>query len=286
MNLTNFRQTPIARVVETVRREAQRYGVAIRNCEMVGLVPQEALVDAAVWYTQLDQFTPGEQILETRLQDALSESDGQPGPVEASFLDDLSKGTPSPGGGSASAHAGAAGAALVAMVARLTVGRKKYAGVEERMWKIVEAAETLRAALSQAVKDDSAAFESYLAAVRLPKDSEAQQSARAEAMEKATLQTIRVPLSVSNMAVEVLRLAVEVAGSGNLNAISDAASAAALARAALTGSSLNVRINCPNLQDQAAAANFVAEINRLADEADGLESQLLSALKERGNLAW
>ena len=86
MNLTNYRQTPIARVVETVRREAERYGVGIRNCEMVGLVPQEALVDAAVWYTQLDMFDPAEQILETRLHDApVSVVGGQPEPAETAF---------------------------------------------------------------------------------------------------------------------------------------------------------------------------------------------------------
>jgi glutamate formiminotransferase / formiminotetrahydrofolate cyclodeaminase len=113
MNLTNFRQTPIARVVEMVRREAERYGVGIRNSELVGLVPQEALVDAAVWYTQLDRFEP-EQILEHRLQKrpgagcATSEAR-----LKSALSNDLAKGTPTPGGGSASAFAGSAAAALV-----------------------------------------------------------------------------------------------------------------------------------------------------------------------------
>ncbi len=291
MNLTNYRQTPIARVVEMVRREAERYGVGIRNCEMVGLVPQEALVDAAVWYTQLDMFDPNEQILETRVHTALAENaaggeGARTEPVEMRFLDALAKGTPSPGGGSASAHAGASGAALVAMVARLTVGKKKYAAVEGEMWPVIEQAEELRAKLSAAVKDDAAAFESYLTAVRLPKETPEQQSARAEALETATLQTIRVPLSVSRMAVEVMKLAAAVARLGNVNAISDAASGMAMARAALTGSSLNVRINCPNLQDQAAAGEFVAEINRLDEQAQALEAELRQSLDERGKLAW
>jgi glutamate formiminotransferase/formiminotetrahydrofolate cyclodeaminase len=260
---------------------------------MVGLVPQEALVDAAVWYTQLDLFDPAEQILETRLHDAQAAGGGTPvgeggtaEPVEMRFLEALAKGTPSPGGGSASAHAGAAGAALVSMVARLTVGKKKYAAVEAQMWEIIEQADALRGALSQAVKDDAAAFEGYLAAVRLPKDTPEQQSARAEKLEQATLQTIQSPLGVSRQAVEVLRLAVAVARSGNVNAISDAASGAAMARAALTGSSLNVRINCPNLQDQEAARGFIAEINQLDVQAQVLEEELRQVLTERGNLAW
>ncbi len=285
MNLTNFRRTPIAQVVEMVRREAQRYGVSLQNCEMVGLAPQEALVDAAVWYTQLDQFDPDEQILETRLQTALAEEAAAP-VSQADFLDELAQGTPSPGGGSAAAYGGAAGAALVAMVARLTAGKKKYAAVEARMQAILEQAETLRAALTQAVQADAAAFEDYLTAVRLPKDTPEQQAARAESLQNATLETIHVPLSVSRMALEVLRLAVEAAQTGNVNAISDAASGAALARAALTASSLNVRINCPNLADPSAAQKYLQEIQQLEDQAHSLEDALHQTLTERGKLAW
>src|SRR5215213_6928508 len=132
MNLTNFRETPIARVVEMIRREAQRYGVGIRHSELVGLIPQEALVDAAVWYTQLDAFDK-EQILESRLFDT-SHSAPQPKPV--SFIEELAAPTATPGGGSAGAYAGAMGAGLVAMVAGLTIGKKKYADVEAQMQAI------------------------------------------------------------------------------------------------------------------------------------------------------
>lgn len=286
MNLTNFRQTPIARVVEFVRREAARYGVGIRNCELVGLVPQEALVDAAVWYTQLDQFEP-EQILEHRLQEAQAqggEAAGSAAP-QASFIDELAKGTATPGGGAAAAHAGAAGAALVAMVARLTIGKKKYAAVEPRMWQLVEEAEVLRSKLSAAQQEDSAAFEVYMTAARLPKDTPEQQSARDEALQKAALETIHVPLGVSRAAVEVLRLAVDAARLGNVNAISDAASGAAMVRAALTASGLNVRINCPNLQDQSVAREFMDELHGLNAQAQSLEAELALALAERGKLA-
>lgn len=286
MNLTNFRQSPIARVVEFIRREAERYGVGIRNTELVGLVPQEALVDAAVWYTQLDMFQP-EQILERRLQEAMAKAgDGSRAEtVETSFIENLSKGTPTPGGGSAAAHAGSAGAALVAMVARLTVGKKKYADVEARMWELIERAEALRRELTDAVRADSAAFEGYIAAIRLPKETPEQQETRNAAMEEATLQTIRVPLSVSQKAVDVLGLAVEAVQKGNVNAISDAASGAALARAALTASSLNVRINCPNLKDQAAAQKFLDELKQYHTRASLLEEQLNQAINTRGNLA-
>ena len=95
MNLTDYRKTPMALVVETIRREAQRYGVSIHHSELVGLIPQEALVDSAVWYTQLDAFDKG-QILESRLYTATASNQARDCP---SFIDELAAPTPTPGGG-------------------------------------------------------------------------------------------------------------------------------------------------------------------------------------------
>src|SRR5690606_26764984 len=117
MNLTDYNKTPIHRVVESVRREATRYGVGIQRSEIVGLVPQRALLDAAQWYLQIDDFKP-EQVLENRLADALQEAGESLNPT---FLDELAAGTATPGGGAAAAYAAAMGAALCGMVARLTV---------------------------------------------------------------------------------------------------------------------------------------------------------------------
>ncbi|MGZ9226741.1 MAG: glutamate formimidoyltransferase, partial [Anaerolineales bacterium] len=126
LNLTNYRETPVARVVEMIRREAARYGVGIHHSELVGLIPQDALTDAAVWHMQLDQFDKA-QILESRLYEAHASAPADNGP---SFIEELAAPTPTPGGGSAAAYSGAMGAALVAMVAGLTIGKKKYANVE------------------------------------------------------------------------------------------------------------------------------------------------------------
>ena len=126
MNLTNFRQTPVFRVMETVRSEAARYGVAVHHSELVGLIPQEALRDSAVWYLQLDGFQT-EQILEEKLNSARTETSAAQVIPGKDLLDRLAAGTPTPGGGAAAAYAGSAAASLAAMVARLTVGKKKYA---------------------------------------------------------------------------------------------------------------------------------------------------------------
>jgi glutamate formiminotransferase / formiminotetrahydrofolate cyclodeaminase len=284
MNLTNFRQTPIHRVVEMVRREAERYGVGIHHSELVGMIPQEALVNTAVWYTQLDQFEP-HQILETRMQAALSTGQTGSPAWQASFLDELARGTAAPGGGAASAFAGAAAAALAAMVSRLTTGKKKYSAVESEMWLLNERAEALRASLTTAVQEDSAAFEQFMAAMKLPKDTPEQQADRESVMQTAMAETIRVPRKVAISAVEVLELVAQVAARGNLNAISDAGSAAALARAALTGAGLNVRINCLHFNDKQAVQEFLAELDQLNTRAAVLEEEINSLLLERGGLS-
>jgi len=284
MNLTNFHQSPLAQVVEMIRREAQRYGAGIHHSELVGLIPQEALVNAAQWYLQLDDFKP-DQVLETKLSAALSTRLGEALPTQESrFLDELAAGTATPGGGSAAAHAGATAAALVAMVARLTIGKKKYADVETRMWEILDQADALRGQLSAAVEQDASAFESVIAALRRPKQTEAEQSARLQALEAATLTAAEVPAQVAGEAAQVLALAVEQAETANLNAISDAASAAALARASLTCAALNVRMNVKTLQDRAPAAPLLEAISGYETEAAELEGRLQAALVGRGGL--
>ncbi len=283
MNLTNYRKTPVHRAVEMVRREAARYGASVTRSELVGLIPQQALVDSAVWYLQLDGFR-AEQILESRIQSAhVEEADAISS--DARFLDDLAAGTAAPGGGSAAAYSGAMAAALVAMVARLTVGKKKYKEVEEHMVALAEQADSLRARLTAAVAEDAAAYEGVMEARKLPKDTEEDQAARRAAIERATLLAAEVPLQTANKAVEVISLAAEAAAKGNENAITDAGTAAALARAALAGASLNVRVNLSSLQDKEAAAKMLAELQALETRAAHLDAEVRLHLGQRSGLA-
>ncbi|MGE5252134.1 MAG: glutamate formimidoyltransferase [Bacteroidota bacterium] len=281
MNLTSFRETPIARVVEMIRREAQRYGVAIHHTELVGLIPQEALIDAAVWYLQLDQFDK-EQVLESRLYAETAPDSDEAGPT---FLDELASSMPAPGGGSAAAYAAAMGAALVSMVAGLTTGRKKYADVEAEMQAIRVQSEQLRLEMTQAVEDDAAAFEAVMGALKLPKDDEEQRRARTAAIQMATLNAAHVPLHTVKSAVEIMQLALRCAEAGNLNAISDAASGLAMARAALTAAAFNVRINLNSLPDPAGGQSYLSELKELEELAASAEARLSEVMKGRGGLA-
>ncbi len=281
MNLTNYRKTPIARVVELIRREAQRYGVSLHHSELVGLAPEEALIEAARWYLQLDDFEM-DQILERRMYAVLATAPPA-ATSEPSFLDQLAAGTPTPGGGSAAAHTAAAAAALVAMVGRLTVGKKKYKAVEPQIWPLIERAETLRRELEALVTEDAAAFEAVMAARRMPKATEAQQAARQQAIYQATRQAAQTPLRTAQRAVEVLDLAAQVAALGNLNAVTDAGTAAALAQAALTSAALNVRVNALDLP-AAEAQELLTQIENLQQQGQERYNQVMETVHKRAGI--
>lgn len=270
MNLTDYTQTAIFRAVEMIRREAARYGVGVQGSELIGLIPQQALFDAAQWYLQIDNFTP-QQVLENRLTDT---------GVDSTFLNALASADPAPGGGSAAAYAGAMAAALVAMVARVTVGKKKYADVEARLLAIIPQAEALRAELDRGVARDAAAYQAVMDAMKLPKES----PERAPALEAATLNAARVPLHAAETALTVLALAAEVAEIGNVNAVSDAGSAGSLANTAIYAAGLNVKINAKTLTDRAAADPLLQRLTALEAEAKTYTDRLHAALNMRGGL--
>ena len=283
MNLTNFHKTPIALVQEAIRREAARYGVMVHHAELVGLIPQEALVDAAVWYLQLDQFQP-DQILEQKLfgiRQPSTETPADQAQPGAQFLDALASAASTPGGGSASAYAGAAAAGLVSMVARLTLGKKKYADVETSVQAILAQSETLRNDLTNSIQLDSSAFEGVMLAYKLPKDTHEQQDVRQKAIQQATLLATQTPLAVAHKSLQVLELAEQVIRIGNLSALSDAATGASLAEAAIAGAGYNIRINVKELP-QNLGAPFLADLAGIEKRAAEFHIRISTLLHDRG----
>jgi formiminotetrahydrofolate cyclodeaminase len=179
------------------------------------------------------------------------------------FLDDLASGTPTPGGGSAAAVAGAMGAALVSMVCNLTIGREKFDAVEEQVKEILTRAEALRAELNQLVAEDIEAFEAVMAAFRLPKGTDAEKATRRTAIQDGTKQATLTPLATARACAEVIELCQVVAEIGNPNAISDAGAGAACAQAGLKAASLNVLINLPSIKDETFVASSQAELDQI-----------------------
>jgi glutamate formiminotransferase/formiminotetrahydrofolate cyclodeaminase len=272
MNLTDFAQTPIHQALELIRREAARYGVAVSRSELVGLAPQQALLDAAAWYLQLDLDT--DQVLENRLVQVEAASC-------AGFLDQVAADSPAPGGGSVAALAGALAAALAAMVGRLTLGRKRYGLVRAEVGALVIEADRLRNSLASRIDEDAAAYNRVARAYRLPKSTGEEQQAREEAIQRALIQAAEVPLATAREAVAALGMAETVARLGNTNALTDAGTAAHLARAAFEGAALNVRVNAEQLADREQAEGWLAELDQLRAQCDAGFAATLESLKGR-----
>jgi glutamate formiminotransferase / formiminotetrahydrofolate cyclodeaminase len=282
MNLTDYRRTPIARVVETVRREAARYGCAIIKTELVGLTPMDALIDAAQWYLQLDLFER-DQILENKLREA---SSGQTKSiVPKAFIEATAAGSATPGGGAVAALAGALAAALAGMVARLTIGKKKYAAVDAQMKDIAAQADGLRGQLTAAIDADSAAFTEVMEAFKWPKNTPEEQAARNQAIQTATRHATDVPLRTAQLCLQALDLIYFVAANGNVNAMSDAASGAFMARAAIDAAGINVRINAASLEDKALAQKSVADWRSIQSQAAARIKQILQQVEQRASLS-
>lgn len=166
------------------------------------------------------------------------------------FLNELASAAPAPGGGSAAALAGAMGAALVSMVCNLTLGRKKYADVQDEMAAVVAQSEELRRELSDLLQADVEAYTAVSSAYKLPKETDADKTVRSAAIQEALKQATIVPLHVAEACVCVLDMCRPVAEKGNVNAVSDAGVAALLVEAALRSAALNVIINLKAIQDQ------------------------------------
>ncbi len=247
MNLTNFEGTPVFRVFEMVAREAQRYGIGVVSSEIVGLVPQQALNGCADFYLRLENFSP-KQVLENRLIDALPQE-----PSLTEFVDSVAAPEAVPGGGSVAAHAGSLAAALGEMVAGLTVGKKKYESVEGEIRGIRLQLEEARNTLHRLVREDAVAYERVMAAIKLPKETDAQKAARSEALEQATRVATETPLRTARLSAKTLDLLAILAEKGNRSARSDAATGAQLAYSALKGAHYNVLINLPGIGDSAFA---------------------------------
>lgn len=184
------------------------------------------------------------------------------------FVDATASSNPTPGGGSISALAGALGAALAEMVAGVTIGKKKYAAVEEDMKRVVPEAHELRNEFVRLIERDASAFDDVMAALALPKNTDDEKKHRTGAIEVATQKATAVPLDVMKACGRAITLIETVATKGNTNAISDAGVAALMTQAACRGAYFNVRINAGSLNDEAFVNDAIAQAESLMNRVD------------------
>src|SRR4029077_2016560 len=253
MNLVDTEKTPLHIALDFVKQRAEAEGAKVTWSEIVGLVPEKVLFDAAVSHLQLTQFTPA-QLLERQVREVMSGGESVSG-----FLASVASSNPVPGGGSVAAHAGALAASLAQMVAGLTIGKKKYATVDSEMKEASLRAVTLGNQLASLVKRDAEAYSLVSEAYNLPKEPAEAAARRAEAVTNALLKAAEVPLETARACVEVAELAALVAETGNTSAITDAGVAALLSEAACKGADYNVRVNVSALEDPSKGARLVSE---------------------------
>jgi glutamate formiminotransferase len=257
MNLTDFEQTPIARVFEFVKREAARYGVSPVSSEIVGLIPKKALEQAAEWFLQVENFDSS-LILENRLA-AVTGGKAAIGGIRAGvepFIEQLAAPTATPGGGSASAAAGAMAAALAVMVAGMSRGKKAYQQYERELSDAIAKLNQLREDLKASVDLDAASYAEVMKAYKDAKTATAELGERmvSDALKNAT----RVPLGIAQKAEQVRQLVELLKPITSKNMWSDLEVASSLAKTAIAGGLANVEINLQELRDE----TFKSEIGR------------------------
>jgi len=245
MNLLDIDITSPAVVYNAIKIRAEKRGVTVQMSEIVGLIPERALIGAAESALRLSNAA--DHVLETKIRTAGGISSAAP--TLDGWMDALAGASPTPGGGSAAALAGALAAALVAMVARLTIGRKAYAAVEAEARAVLADAEQLRGELRRLVDEDAAAYEGVSRAYKIPKGD----PRRAQAIDDALLAAARPPAEVVRRASRLLALAQTMEQIGNKNAVSDARVAGMLAKTAIDGATENVNVNLAGMSDQARA---------------------------------
>jgi len=195
----------------------------------------------------------------------------------SNFLDELASNSPTPGGGSVAALAGALGAALISMVGNLTVGKK----VEEDIKKIISSSEKLRYKLSQLIEEDVKAFNNFMATYKMPKETEDEKRVRAEKIQEALIEAAKVPLKTAYKCLDIMILSQEVAEKGNINVISDAGVAVLMAEAALESAILNVKINLKMIKDEKIKEELSSSIKELLLKEKGQKERVLKTIEEK-----
>ncbi|MEM7351187.1 MAG: glutamate formimidoyltransferase [Acidobacteriota bacterium] len=304
LNITDLEKTPVHHVFEEVAAKAAARGMRATGSELVGLIPLSAMLDAgrhflakqerslgvsepelltlaikSMGLDDLAPFDPQQKIIEYRLRDAAHD------PLVRMdlrrFADETGSESPAPGGGSVAAYLGALGSALGTMVANLSSHKRGWDDRWEDFSRWAERGQVLKDELLRLVDADTHAFNRIGDAMRLPKKTKAEKQARAEAIAEATRGAIEVPFAVMQRALESMEVAAAMAKDGLGASASDAGVGALCARAAVRGAHLNVLINTADFDDQTFVDEKLAAAQKIAEEAERREAEILSIVEER-----
>lgn len=307
MNITDMNVTPLHVAFEEVCRAAAARGLRVTGTEIVGLVPKRVLVDAGKFYLEKQQrslgvpeeelikiavkslglndlkpFNPKEKVIEYLMTDeeVQARKERLVRMSVKGFARETASESAAPGGGSVSAYMGALAAALGTMVANLSAHKRGWDDRWKEFSDWAERGQDVMERLLRLVDEDTEAFAKIMDVFSMPKGTEEEKAARAEAMEKATLYASRVPLKTMQTAMEAMPVALAMARIGNPASASDAGVGAIAALAAVRGAHLNVRINAAGLKDRALASELTDEAARIEAEAVAAEAEVLAEVNK------
>lgn len=305
MNITDMNTTPLHVAFEEVCRAAAARGLRVTGTEIVGLIPKRVLIEAGKFYlakqerslgipedeiikiavksmglSDLKPFNPREKVIEFLMEDEAETAKREKliRMTLTGFARETASESAAPGGGSVSAYMGALAAALGTMVANLSAHKRGWDARWKEFSDVAEKGNDVMERLLKLVDEDTAAFARIMDVFAMPKGSDEEKAARAEAMEKATLYATQVPLRTMKTALEAMPVALAMAKEGNPASASDAGVGAIAALAAVRGAQLNVRINAAGLEDRAMAEKLIAEAAEIAKEAAAMEAEILVAV--------
>ena len=289
INLTNYKVTSMQDVLEETRKLAAERGLVVTGSEIVGMVPYPALLETGKYYLRQQNRSTGipvRDILETAVQ-SLGVKDvtdfnidervlGLPKNDETAliemkltdFIDEVSRESPAPGGGSIAALSGSLGAALNSMVSNLTANNRGSESIDKILNDAAEKCQGIKQQLVRAIDDDTNAFNSYMDARRLPNKTAEEKELRLKAMQAGLKEAVMVPLNTAKQSLQAIELSDTVAQYGNPNSITDVGVGAQSSYTGVVGGIYNVLINLKDISDQ----EFVNEMKQTCTELK-LEAQ-------------
>ena len=301
MNLLNYREVNLHDVFEAVQEEAGKLGTKATGSEVVGLVPKESMILAGKFYSKKDglnitdeeelvviaidklglselyPFKPEEKVIEYMVEET--------GPLASikvnGFLSELASNSPAPGGGSVAALSGSLGAALSSMVCNLTIGKEKYADVQDEIKSVLKKSEQLRKKLIKLIDEDTEAFNDVMKAFKMPKETDEQKKKRSAAIQEGYKTAALVPLETAKTCEKILDVAMVIAEKGNQNSITDSAVSALMAQAGVEGAILNVKINLGSIKDEAFVKKMSSELDKLQKDTSNKTEEILKIVNNK-----
>jgi len=303
MNLTNITKTPIHTVFEEVVKKANARGASVTGSELVGLIPLKSMIDAGKYFlkkqnrsigipevdiikiaieslglNQLKDFNPTKNIIEYYLDKITNKNGNLIDLSSRSFSDEVSRETPSPGGGSVSSYVGALGTSLAGMVANLSCNTRGWENKVEIFSAKAYEINQLREKLLSLVDEDAHSFNSIMEAYKLPKDSEENKKIRSKAIKDATLYAAQIPLNIMVESYNSYEIIEFLAKEGNQNSLSDSGVACLCVHTAIHGAYLNVRIN---LKDATGGEDIMKKADKILKDSHSKKEKIMKLVEDK-----